>query len=665
MFLRHTLTLWGLFATALGSASRGTGKTSDSGRDSGSDSGSDSDVFDYVVVGSGPGGGPLAVNLAEAGYSVLLLEAGQNHSSSYKQEIPAFFVEAQFDESQGWWFYVKHYGDEATSARVNKMVWKKPDGGLWVGQDAPAGSSMLGVWYPRAGTLGGCDTHNGGVTVYPSEWDWEAIAQRTNDSSWKAQHMRHYFERLERNMLVPPHTPGHGFAGYQPIDVGAKEHYEAEPQMLAIAQASAAALGFTQRSTSTDWDVILNKDSNAYTPDRDRRNDAYQISLKKDHKGRRFSAASRVNQAVARGLPLTVRFNSLVTRVVIDDASKRATGVDYLEGAHLYRADPLVRTNSTGLPRSVRASREVIVSGGTFNTPQILQLSGIGPRQELQRLGIPVIVDLGGVGRNLQDHYEVPVVHEFRNDFTYWDRCDPYNHSSACFQEWRNEGKGPYTTIGFSHLVTHTSSVAPRGERDLILYGAPNTVRGHLPPYTHWPRFQTGNNKFTFTVSESHSRNRAGRVTLTSTDPRDVPDINFEYFAHGAQDDMQGLMDGVAFARNIFDSIPARNRSVAEAWPGRHLSSPDSMRDWIKEEAYGHHATGTASIGAHDDPLAVLDSDFRVRGIDGLRVVDASVFPDVPGTFPIIAIFMVSEKASHVILADARRHDLGQIQNLL
>ncbi|PHH71642.1 hypothetical protein CDD82_6394 [Ophiocordyceps australis] len=653
MFLRYALALPLLLCTGGVTASQ---------QDTQQVADSDGDGFDYVVIGSGPGGGPLAVNLAQAGHSVLLLEAGQNYTTNYKQEIPAFFVEAQFDQRQSWWYYVKHYGDEAAAARVNKMVWRKPDGGLWVGTGAPAGSAMLGVWYPRAGTLGGCDTDNGGVAVYPAEWDWDAIAQRTRDASWDATHMRRYFERLERNL---DGLPGHGRAGYQPIGVGAKEHYEKDANMVAIAQGSAAALGFAERSASRDWDVILAKDCNALAPGRDAQNDAFQIPIKKDERGRRYSAGSRVNDGVARGLPLTVRFNSLVTRVVVDPVSKTATGVDYLDGAHLYRADPLASTNSTGAPHTVRARREVIVAAGTFNTPQILQLSGIGPRPDLDRLGIPIVVHLPGVGRNLQDHYELPVVHAFPDRFTYWDDCDPYNLTNICHTLWRNHGKGPYTTIGFSQLVTHTSSVAPRGHSDMILYGAPYTVRGHIPPFADWKRFVSGHNKFTFTVSLSHSRNRAGRVSLTSTDPRDVPDINFEYFADGADHDMQGLIDGVAFARNIFDSIPGHNTTLGEAWPGRHVSDPDTMREWIKEEAYGHHPTGTAAIGPDNDPLAVLDSAFRVRGVKGLRVVDASVFPDAPGTFPIIPIMMVSEKASDVILEDARRHDLGEIQNVL
>jgi len=140
---------------------------------------------------------------------------------------------------------------------------------------------------------------------------------------------------------------------------------------------------------------------------------------------------------------------------------------------------------------------------------------------------------------------------------------------------------------------------------------------------------------------------------LRTSDPLDVPEINFEYFADGGDEDVQGLIDGIEFTRKIFDSIPrGSNISVKEAVPGRHLNTTEDLAQWIRDEAYSHHAAGTAAIGGDDDPLAVLDSRFRVRGIEGLRVVDMSVFPNVPGTFPLISIFMISEKASDDILHD-------------
>ncbi|KAL2108232.1 hypothetical protein VUR80DRAFT_4097 [Thermomyces stellatus] len=615
----------------------------------------DADTFDYIVVGSGPGGGPLAVNLADAGYTVLLLEAGQNHTAGNNQMIPAFFGEAQWDESQAWWFYTKDYSDKEQAAKNSKMVWVKPDGEYWIGRDPPEGSEQLGIWYPRAGTLGGCDTHNGGLTVRPSDWDWDNIADITGDESWRHEKMLRYFEKLERNMYLPEGTPGHGFSGYQPIGVGNKTLIEQEPQILSVAQGSAAALGYTERSKSTDFDVVANWNINGDRLGRDFENDVYQIPFKKDEQGRRYSAGNRVSDGVASGIPLTVRFNSFVTRVQVDE-NKKATGVDYLEGEALYKADPrAAKKGNTGTPRSAKARREVIVSGGTFNTPQILMLSGIGPREHLEEYDIDVVQDLPGVGRNLVDHYEVPVIHEFPKNFSFFKDCanDGPVKDNPCYHQWL-ENKGPWTTLGFYEFVLYTSSVAPRGERDLILYGASSAIQGHLPPYVNSSELTESDKYYTYTISESHSRNKAGYVRLLSSDPLDVPEINFEYFADGGDEDVQALVEGIEFTRRVFDSIPGGpNATVGEAVPGRNVSSREDLAQFVRAEAYGHHAAGTAAIGGDDDELAVVDSRFRVRGVDGLRVVDMSVFPNVPGTFPLISIFMMSEKASDVILEDA------------
>lgn len=616
---------------------------------------SDTESYDYIVVGSGPGGGPLAVNLAHAGYSVLLLEAGQNHTDSDSQRIPAFFGNAQWDESQGWWFHTKNYANETQGAKNSKMVWEKPDGGYWVGLDPPEGSKQLGLWYPRAGTLGGCDTHNGGLTTRPSDWDWDNIADITGDKSWRHEKMLHYFEKLERNIYLPEGSPGHGFDGYQPVGVANKTLIEKEKQIMAVAKGSAAALGYHNRSLSDDFDVVANWDINGDRPGRDFENDVYQISFKKDERGHRYSAGNRVNDGVAMNIPLTVQFDSLVTNVVIDE-NHRATGVEYLKGQKLYKADPRAAGNSTSTRHSVKANREVIVAGGTFNTPQILMLSGIGPAENLKEHDIPVVVDLPGVGRNLQDHYEVPVIHEFPKNFSFFGSCvnDGPIEDNPCYHEWL-KGQGPWTTLGFYEFVLYTSSVAPRGERDLILYGAGSAIIGHIPPYTNATELSEGNNYYTYTISESHPRNRAGTVTLRSSSPLDVPEINFEYFTDGGDDDVQGLVDGIEFTRRIFDSVPGGpNATVGEVIPGRHIKTQEQLREYVRAESYGHHATGTAVIGADDDPLAVLDSRFRVRGVESLRVVDASVFPVVPGTFPLISFFMMSEKASEVILDDAK-----------
>ena len=141
--------------------------------------------YDYIVVGSGPGGGPLASNLARAGHSVLLLEAGDNQESNIYSEIVSFFGFAYTDPTMRWDFFVRNFANETQNLQHNHLVWKRPDGSFYVGRDPPAGSALLGIHYPRGGTLGGSSAVNAMSTTYPSDSDWQNIVALTGDATWR------------------------------------------------------------------------------------------------------------------------------------------------------------------------------------------------------------------------------------------------------------------------------------------------------------------------------------------------------------------------------------------------------------------------------------------------------------------------------------------------
>lgn len=147
---------------------------------------SSADTYDYIVVGSGPGGGPLAANLAQAGYETLLLEAGDDESADPESRILAWARGVGISESLSWSFWTRHYDDEELEKKYLHLVWRLPNGDLWVGpgSDAPKGTEMLGVQYPRGATLGGSSIVNSGLTVLPSDSDWEHIKEITGDVSW-------------------------------------------------------------------------------------------------------------------------------------------------------------------------------------------------------------------------------------------------------------------------------------------------------------------------------------------------------------------------------------------------------------------------------------------------------------------------------------------------
>jgi len=144
-----------------------------------------SNTYDYIVVGSGPGGGPLAANLAKAGASVLLLEAGDDEGSNLDEEIAGWFFLAFNDPLMRWDFFVKYHSDDAITRQFEHLTWRTTDGQFYVGTDPPPGATMLGVYYPRAGTLGGCSTHNALCAPLPSDSDWNSIAELTGDQSWR------------------------------------------------------------------------------------------------------------------------------------------------------------------------------------------------------------------------------------------------------------------------------------------------------------------------------------------------------------------------------------------------------------------------------------------------------------------------------------------------
>ncbi|MEA2719375.1 MAG: choline dehydrogenase, partial [Candidatus Eremiobacteraeota bacterium] len=378
---------------------------------------------EYVVVGSGAGGGTLAARLAEAGKRVVLLEAGGDAPSvaggdapgdarlPYDYDVPAFHGFACENDAMKWDFFVRHYADDAQQKRDPKYTAEY------------GGKPVDGVLYPRAGTLGGCTAHNAMIFVYPHNEDWDAIARATGDRSWRASNMRRYFERLEncghrplqRLLAKFGWNPSrHGFRGWLNTEVPLPvKLFENETLAGTIVDSAREALALERGwLRHIRWFLEGELDPNDWRLVRD---DAvgirYTPMTTKGH--HRVGARERVRD-VAKRHPkrLKIVLNALVTRVLFDD-KKRAVGVEYLHGERLYRAHANPST-APGEVRTIRASREVILAGGTFNTPQLLMLSGIGPPETLRRFGIPVRAALPGVGKNLQDRYEIGIVNKMR-----------------------------------------------------------------------------------------------------------------------------------------------------------------------------------------------------------------------------------------------------------
>ncbi|KAI7613047.1 GMC oxidoreductase, partial [Hortaea werneckii] len=258
---------------------------------------------------------------------------------------------------------------------------------------------------------------------------------------------------------------------------------------------------------------------------------------------------------------------------------------------------------------------------------------------------------------------EVTTIGKAPTDFFITKDCTfGYESPDPCLEQWQsgytNIDRGTYATNGIAVAVLKKSSTAGQDDwssnPDLLISGAPANFKGYYPNYS----YDALKNKqhWAWITLKARARNTAGTVNLTSSDARQMPRITMNSFDTGttengaADKDLQAVYEGMEFSRKMFDDQIPLDGSFDENWPGTNVSSEADLKQFIKDEAWGHHASCTCPIGSDDDPMAVLDTNFNVRGVQGLRVVDASVFPKIPGWYIALPIYMISEKAADVII---------------
>jgi len=674
--------------------------------------------FEYIVVGSGAGGGPLAARLALNGARVLLIEAGEDPAFPAEKggprevyTVPAYHAAATEDPTMSWSFSVRHYEDDARQKLDSKY---RPE----LEPSGPGASGKGGILYPRAAAIGGCTSHHSLIVIRPNDSDWEAIANLTGDRSWRPEVMQGYFAKIENCLSyqvygsylgggllwltqwmatqVNPRRQldrgGHGFRGWQttsfvdPLVIAGivwrdRTFLRLLAHLVFIALARSNTLTMIGR-VFQGWQALQFLDPNVRTPEIPARDHLLLMSIGTD--GRRRTGLREHLLDVAGRLPqrLVLLDQAHAKHVIFESGAAgeppRAIGVEVARGARLYGAFANRRTDHTCA--KYFASREIILCGGAFNTPQLLMLSGIGDQEHLAQIGIPglrlrsgghlPIVHLPGVGRNLQDRYEISVVSEASREFSTLAGAtyQPGDDNDPLRARWRRDGHGIYSTNGgvLAMMLSTSVNACRRLDPDLFVFGVPAAFRGYYPGWSkqllrrEMDAPVDTRNLWTWVILKAYNNNREGSVRLRGTSPFEQPQIDFRYFAKGASDDLQALGEAVASVRRMNDRIKVLS---AEVQPGKHLpDDSDALRDWIQKEAWGHHACGTCRIGSDPwraDPAwlkdrgAVLDSQFRVHGVRALRVVDASAYPHIPGYFIAAPTFMLGEKAADLLLRDS------------
>jgi choline dehydrogenase len=452
---------------------------------------------------------------------------------------------------------------------------------------------------PRGKVIGGSSAINGMVYARGNRLDYDDWAQK-GLKGWGYADVLPYFKRSERHWLGE--SKYHGGSGELEVTVPDRD------QMFSALEAAVVAAGWPRT------DDVHGDDGEG----------AQRCEVTVTRRGRRASTNRVFLEPALKRPNLTVASGALTRRVLIE--GKAAVGVEYEQDGQL---------------KTVRAGREVILAGGTISSPQILMLSGIGPAGHLQEHGIEVISDLPGVGRNLVEH---PFL------FVGW-KADPakiksdlrLDRATVSVLRWFFLGRGPFANNGAAgNVFLRTTPEADRPDMQLTCMASGVTGRKIWLPGLGKPAYMLG---VGVSMIKQDSR---GEITLKSADPHDPPRILLNLFKE--QSDVDRMVRGVRAARKIYSSPPLKELIGEEISPGGELQSDADLGAFVRRTgAITLHPVGTCKMGVDGDPMAVLDDQLRVRGVERLRVIDASVMPEVPGGNTNAPTIMIAEKGADLI----------------
>lgn len=446
------------------------------------------------------------------------------------------------------------------------------------------------LYWPRGKMLGGSSSINAMIYIRGNRADYDEWSNLGN-SGWDYESVLPYFIKAENQERGP--SEYHGTGG--PLNVADQR------------SPSALTEAFVEAAIETG----LNPNPDFNGPNQEGCG-IYQVTQKG---GFRHSAATAYLKPTMERPNLSVETGAQATRILFE--GNRAVGVEYLHNGELKQA---------------RAEREVILSGGAINSPQLLLLSGVGPAQHISEMGLEMVADLPGVGQNLQDHPAIFVAYECTQPISLINGL-----TEAGMQEFGATQTGPLTSnVGEGGLFMRTRPELDRP--DLQFHFAPNYFieHGFSNPEGHG---------FTFGPTLLHPAGR-GELKLNSTDPLAQPAITGNYLAD--EEDMRVFVEGIKLARRMAQTPAFDQYRGREVMPGPQVQTDQEIAEFVRKMVETlYHPVGTCKMG--DDALAVVDSRLRVRGLEGLRVVDASIMPTIVSGNTNAPTIMIAEKAADFI----------------
>ena len=455
------------------------------------------------------------------------------------------------------------------------------------------------IYHARGKVLGGSGSINGMIWQRGNPLDYERWSQDAGMENWDYAHCLPYFKKME-NCLADPKNPFRGNSGPLELERGPIK----SPLFAAFFKATEEA-GYPR----TD-------DVNGF------RQEGFAAFDRNVRRGRRLSSARAYLHPVMKRKNLTVKTRAMVSKVIFE--GKQAVGVE------------VVIKGKTEIIKG----REIILCGGAINTPQILQLSGIGNAKELEAMGIAVVNDLPGVGENLQDHLEVYVQYACKEPVSMQPMLKLWRRPFIGAR-WLFLRSGPGATNHFE-AGGFTRSNADVKYPNLMFHFLPLAIRydGTAP---------SGGHGYQVHVGPMYS-NARGSIKIKSTDPLVKPALRFNYLS--TDEDRREWVEAVKVARNILTQKAMDQYNAGDTSPGPSVSTDAEILDWVRKDGEtALHPSCTAKMGT--DSMSVVDpATMKVHGVEGLRVCDASVFPYVTNGNIYAPVMMVAEKAADLILGN-------------